>query len=110
MSDRTQELAAHIGKTIAEAEDSATRIALLQIVSELHLASLVTFLAVESAEHQKHSDCDLKYPSKGADAYLKEFRKDLESSLQTTCILNGLEYCPDPNKELRDEILNEIDT
>lgn len=88
--------------------DSKERIELLEAVGRLHGMSLTLFALLETVDHKDH-DCKLKYPKTIVEGYLDAFGKDVASSMEMTSIANGLEYAPDPNKKVRDEILKEAD-
>jgi len=84
------------------------RIKLLEEIGRLHGMSLTLFALLESQEHKEH-ECRLSFPKQLVDDYLEAWHKDVYSSMEMSCAANGLAYAPDPNKELRDEILAESD-
>ena len=91
--------------------DSELRIKLLEEIGRLHGISLTLFALLESQEHTGHADdCPVKYPKFVVDGYMEAFSKDVYSSIQLTCEVNGIEYTADPNKKVRDEILNSCDS
>jgi hypothetical protein len=92
--------------------DAKTRIKILESMSELHLVSFVTWLGTNiMVDHVDHADdCPYKNPKELVDKYVECFAKDLEASVEATCLANGVQYVPDPNKEVRDEILAQGDS
>ena len=95
-----------------EQMDSEDRITLLESIGRLHGMSLTLFTLLEAVDHKDHEahECGLKYPKDIVEGYFSAFRKDVDASIEMTCVANGFEYAPDPNKEVRDEILAESDS
>ena len=85
--------------------DSDDRVKLLEDIGRLHGVSLTLFTLLEATDHADHK-CELSFPKAIIDGYMEAFHKDVYSSVEMTCIANGIDYAPDPNKEVRDEILN----
>ena len=89
---------------------SDKRLLLLEEIGRLHGMGLTLLALLTSQDHKDHEDCNLKYPKEVIDGYLDAWNKDVYHSIQLTCEANGIDYVPDPNKELRDEILAEVDS
>lgn len=89
-----------------EVLDEEGRLALLEEVGKLHGIGIAAFTMILASEHRGH-DCDLTHPKDIVKDYLEAFRKDLYTSLEATCEINGIPFARDPNAKLREEIENE---
>ena len=104
MTDITDTLEA-----MEEVEEAITRALMIDLDNQVHYIKAVTSLYIKCVTVV----CSLQKPE--PDMSVKEFtegfteavRKDIISSVAMTCKVNGWEFHPDPNKDLRDEILNE---
>ena len=81
--------------------DTNRRVRLLEEIGRLHGMTITLFAILEGEGEGS------KYPKEIVDGYMSAFNKDLQRSIAMTCAANGLELAPDPNKEVRDEILGE---
>ena len=89
--------------------DDDGRLEMLEAVDGMHVAAFVTWLGMEIFEHDKHEeDCPFKDPEEVVRRYIKHFGAQLYKSVEATCEVNGVPYRKDLNKEVRHEILAEI--
>ena len=86
--------------------DSNGRVRLMEEIGKLHGMTLTLFTLLHSQAHKDH-DCELRFPKDIVDGYLEAWHKDVYTSIEITCAANGIDFEPDPNKEVRDEILRE---
>jgi hypothetical protein len=84
------------------------RLKLLQTVDNAHVMLFVTWAMTERVDHEGHGeDCSFHNMKDLTEGYLEQFTMSITKSIQATCEANGISYMPDPNKEVRDEILAE---
>jgi hypothetical protein len=84
------------------------RMTMLQAVDNTHVAAFVTWITLEQVDHENCGEnCAFKNMEHVTESYINQFASALRKSVSATCEANGMEYAPDPNKEVRDEILAE---
>ena len=88
------------------------RLDLLHGIDNLHVMLFVSWIVMEAHDHKDHGkECEFAEGMKGiAETYLETFTASVMGSIEATCAVNGMVFAPDPNKELRDEILREGST
>jgi hypothetical protein len=81
--------------------DTKRRVMLLEKIGRLHGMAVTMFSIMETYDGCHNSPKDI------VSGYLEAFGKDVTTSVELTCDANGMEYDRDPNKTVREEILNE---
>ena len=85
---------------------------LLEGIDFMHITGFITWLGLELNEHADCPDkCPFKSPKKVAESYIEQFSTGILESVKATCEANGITYDPivERDKEVRDEILREMD-
>jgi len=106
----SKDLADSLISDMVSKKDDMARRKMLEAVSEMHLITFVAWLGLELNDHDGHpEECPFQNVEKVVDSYIEAIGKDIRTSMMATCAANGVEYVPDPNKEVRDAILAESD-
>lgn len=106
--DTEDKIAQFLTEKMANA-DSEERINLLHLADNLHVMLFVAWATMEAFDHKDHKGdtCAFNSMKKVAEGYVEQFGMSITKSVQATCEANGLPYALDPNKKVREEILNE---
>lgn len=88
--------------------DDEDRMKMLEGVDQMHVVAFVTWLGLELGDHDDCPEqCPFQNPKEVVEGYVEQFSKSLHKSIEMTCEANDIPYAPDPNKEVRDEILSQ---